>query len=86
MGNFSQTRGKLSFCKCIFVNPMENFLQFLKFRKDDCEYPTLLHFSAAHGLEQLTCALLDCPGAQAALQIRLNFWLKGSVREKINGI
>lgn len=51
---------------------MEKFLQFLKFRKDDCEYPTLLHFSAAHGLEQLTCALLDCPGAQAALQIRSN--------------
>ena len=40
------------------------------YRKELSEYPTLLHFSAAHGLEQLTCALLDCPGAQAALNIR----------------
>ena len=34
------------------------------------ELPTLLHFSAAHGLEKLTCALLDCPGARHALTIR----------------
>lgn len=34
------------------------------------ELPTLLHFSAAHGLERLTCALLDCPGARHALTIR----------------
>ena len=32
--------------------------------------PTLLHFSSAHGLERLTCALLDCPGARHALTIR----------------
>ena len=36
------------------------------------ELPTLLHFSSAHGLERLTCALLDCPGARAALAIRNN--------------
>ena len=39
-------------------------------RREMCQYPTLLHFAAAHGLEQLTGALLDCPGAQQALAIR----------------
>ena len=38
--------------------------------RDHGELPTLLHFSAAHGLERLTCALLDCPGARHALTIR----------------
>ena len=31
--------------------------------------PTLLHFSARHGLVKLCTALLECPGAQEALQI-----------------
>ena len=38
--------------------------------KEQSEYPTLLHFSSGHGLEQLTCALLDCPGARQALVLR----------------
>jgi hypothetical protein len=38
--------------------------------KEACEFPTLLHFSSGHGLEQLTCALLDCPGARQALSLR----------------
>ena len=38
--------------------------------RDHGELPTLLHFSSAHGLEKLTCALLDCPGARHALTIR----------------
>ena len=37
--------------------------------RDHSELPTLLHFSAAHGLERLTCALLDCPGARHALTV-----------------
>ena len=42
-------------------------------QKEQAEFPTLLHFSSAHGLEQLTCALLDCPGArQAILQKNCN--------------
>ena len=32
-------------------------------------YPTLLHFSTYHGLDQLTSALLDCPGSQHALKV-----------------
>ena len=31
------------------------------------QFPTLLHWAAAHGLERLSCALLDCPGARTAL-------------------
>ena len=38
--------------------------------KEPSEFPTLLHFSSTHGLEQLTCALLDCPGARQALNLR----------------
>ena len=38
--------------------------------KEQSEFPTLLHFSSGHGLEQLTCALLDCPGARQALVLR----------------
>ena len=37
--------------------------------KSQAECPTLLHFSSSHGLEQLTCALLDCPGARQALAL-----------------
>ena len=40
--------------------------------RESGELPTLLHFSSAHGLERLTCALLDCPGARAALAVRNN--------------
>ncbi|KAI5107829.1 phosphoinositide 3-kinase adapter protein 1 [Silurus meridionalis] len=35
----------------------------------DVELPTLLHFSAKHGLKQLTSTLLQCPGALQAYSI-----------------
>ena len=53
--------------------PLLSFSSGLNFSsrgRDHGELPTLLHFSAAHGLERLTCALLDCPGARHALTIR----------------
>jgi phosphoinositide 3-kinase adapter protein 1 len=34
------------------------------------EYPTLLHFSARFGLEQLGLLLLECPGAEMACELR----------------
>ncbi|XP_014290772.1 phosphoinositide 3-kinase adapter protein 1 isoform X3 [Halyomorpha halys] len=34
------------------------------------EYPTLLHFAARFGLEKLCWQLLECPGGEAACQIR----------------
>lgn len=36
----------------------------------DCEFPTLLHFSACHGLTKLTAILLDCTGSKEAIQMR----------------
>ena len=37
----------------------------------DCgEFPTLLHFSACHGLAKLTGVLLDCAGSTDAIQMR----------------
>ena len=37
----------------------------------DCgEFPTLLHFSACHGLSKLTSVLLDCVGSNDAIQMR----------------
>ena len=53
--------------------------------KEHCEFPTLLHFSSAHGLEQLTCALLDCPGAKQAVMIRNVHDLAPSDVAKENG-
>jgi len=53
--------------------------------KEHCEFPTLLHFSSAHGLEQLTCALLDCPGAKQAVSIRNVHDLSPSDVAKENG-
>lgn len=38
--------------------------------KDIGEFPTLLHFSACHGLDRLTSVLVDCPGARDAIQMR----------------
>lgn len=37
--------------------------------ESDQEIPTLLHFAAKHGLEDLTCNILDTPGSSAAFQI-----------------
>ncbi|XP_018333041.1 phosphoinositide 3-kinase adapter protein 1 [Agrilus planipennis] len=34
------------------------------------EFPTLLHFSARHGLENLTKTLLECPGGELAREIK----------------
>ena len=53
--------------------------------KEHCEFSTLLHFSSAHGLEQLTCSLLDCPGAKQALNVRNVHDLSPSDVAKENG-
>lgn len=34
------------------------------------EFPTLLHFAAKYGLEKLAWQLLECPGAEAACELR----------------
>ncbi|XP_045113211.1 uncharacterized protein LOC123505658 isoform X4 [Portunus trituberculatus] len=40
-------------------------------RKEKCysEFPTMVHFSAYYGLEQLTWTLLEIPGGEAALNV-----------------
>ena len=53
--------------------------------KEHCEFSTLLHFSSAHGLEQLTCSLLDCPIAKQALNVRNVHDLSPSKVAKENG-
>ena len=40
------------------------------FKETSCDFPTLLHFSAHHGLERLTSVLLECPGAVLANQMK----------------
>ena len=40
------------------------------FKESTCDFPTLLHFSAHHGLERLTSVLLECPGAALANQMK----------------
>lgn len=37
--------------------------------ESDQDVPTLLHFAAKHGLEDLTCTIMDTPGSSAAYQI-----------------
>ena len=37
---------------------------------DNGEFPTLLHFSACHGLSKLTSVLMDCSGSKDAIQMR----------------
>ena len=39
-------------------------------KETSCDFPTLLHFSAHHGLERLTSVLLECPGAVTANQMK----------------
>lgn len=34
------------------------------------EFPTLLHFAAKYGLNELCAMLLDCPGVESACQIK----------------
>lgn len=51
---------------CEFLT-MELKIVFLTGRE---EYPTLLHFAARFGLEKLCWQLLECPGGEAACQIR----------------
>ena len=45
-----------------------SYLHALK--ETSCDFPTLLHFSAHHGLERLTSVLLECPGAVTANQMK----------------
>ena len=42
---------------------------FIKVIESDQEVPTLLHFAAKHGLEDLCCTIMDTPGSSAAFQI-----------------
>ncbi|XP_052071316.1 B-cell scaffold protein with ankyrin repeats-like isoform X2 [Mytilus californianus] len=44
-------------------------MPFQELIESDQEIPTLLHFAAKHGLEDLTCNILDTPGSSAAFQI-----------------
>ena len=48
-------------CSCV--------IKLFQMSNDLTLYPTLLHFSTYHGLDQLTSALLDCPGSQHALKV-----------------
>ena len=41
-----------------------------EFKETSCDFPTLLHFSAHHGLERLTSVLLECPGAVTANHLK----------------
>ncbi|RZF39792.1 hypothetical protein LSTR_LSTR000440 [Laodelphax striatellus] len=41
-----------------------------RYHSANCEYPTLLHFSARFGLEKLSWQLLECPGGEQACSIR----------------
>ena len=52
----------------------------------DCgEFPTLLHFSACHGLDKLTSVLLDCCGSNDAIQMRNVSEMTPSELAHVNG-
>ena len=42
---------------------------FIKVIESEQEVPTLLHFAAKHGLEDLSRTIMDTPGSSAAFQI-----------------
>ena len=52
---------------------------------DLSEFPTLLHFSACHGLDRLTSVLLECPGSREASNLRNGSDLSPIELAQING-
>ena len=54
-------------------------------KETSCDFPTLLHFSAHHGLERLTSVLLECPGAATANQMRNCSDMTPSELAQVNG-
>ena len=52
---------------------------------DQGDFPTLLHFSAFHGLIELTAAILNCPGAEIALEIRNSSEMTPGELAQLNG-
>lgn len=58
---------------------------FLKVIESDQDVPTLLHFAARHGLEDLTCAIMDTPGSSSAFQIENKDGLDPSDLAELNG-
>ena len=52
---------------------------------DLSEFPTLLHFSACHGLDRLTSVLLECPGSREASNLRNGSDLNPIELAQING-
>lgn len=51
------------------------------------EYPTLLHFTAKHGLEKLSWQLIESPGGEQACQIRNSSHLTpAEIAEKANHV
>jgi hypothetical protein len=67
---------------CVCFNKF-NSTQFLF--SDICEFPTLLHFSACHGLDRLTSVLLECPGSREASNLRNGSDLNPIELAQING-
>ena len=55
------------------------------FKETSCDFPTLLHFSAHHGLERLTSVLLECPGAVLANQMKNCSDMTPSELAQVNG-
>ncbi|XP_055377381.1 putative uncharacterized protein DDB_G0277255 isoform X2 [Condylostylus longicornis] len=53
----------------LLVGPSEKQLFAMKDKHPE-EFPTLLHFAAKYGLEQLSMQLLECPGGDSACEVR----------------
>ena len=66
--NIRHTKDTQTFRKPYFSSDPAHLQGGLK--ETSCDFPTLLHFSAHHGLERLTSVLLECPGAVLANQMK----------------
>ena len=57
----------------------------MTFASESTEFPTLLHFSAHHGFSNLVAVLLECPGANLALDMKNNADLSPAEMAQVNG-
>ena len=72
----------------MYIRNQHHFQTFSKkflYFTDHCEFPTLLHFSACHGLDRLSSVLLECPGAREASNLKNGSDLSPIELAQING-
>lgn len=70
--------------KCASISEMY-FQNQCIFLSESSQFPTLLHFSAHHGFGNLLTVLLECPGANLALDMKNSNDLSPAEMAQVNG-